>query len=79
MWQGNPYSLHVDFENGRWSVPKKALDWSPRPAGAFSRLDIGLGWATQLGLASKIGQTFALTSLGRQILKRWDEENSHWA
>jgi len=79
MSQGNPDSLHVDYDDGRWIVPTKALNWGPLPASASSRLDIGLGWATQLGLVSRTGQTYALTPLGWDVRRRWDQENVSWA
>jgi hypothetical protein len=78
MSQGNPDSLHVDFDNGRWIVPPKALDWHPRPAEAFSRLDIALGWSLQLGLAEEDADCYSLTSLGMQVRRQWDEEYKAW-
>jgi len=79
MSQGNPDSLHVDSDDGRWIVLIKALNWDPLPASAGSRLDIGLGWATQLGLVARTGQSYALTPLGWDVRRRWDQENVSWA
>jgi len=78
MSQGGPDSLHVDFDSGRWLVPSKALNWNPTPAGAFSRLDIGLGWATQLGLISWTDGGYRLSPLGSAVRKEWDQENTSW-
>jgi hypothetical protein len=79
MRLGNPDSLHVDYDDGRWIVPTKALNWHPLPASAGSRLDIGLGWATQLGLVARAGQSYALTALGWDVRERWDREYVSWA
>jgi len=80
MRQGNPDTLHVDLENGRWVVPIKALSWNPLPASANSRLDIAIGWAQQLGLlASNEDDSLTLTPLGRRVRDRWDELYKKWA
>lgn len=79
MRQGNPDTLHVDFENGRWIVPTKALGWNPLPASATSRLDIAIGWAQQLGLlASNEDDSLTLTPLGRRVRHHWDELYTEW-
>jgi hypothetical protein len=41
--RGNPDSLYVDYENGRWMVPTKALRRDPGPSLASGRLDVALG------------------------------------
>lgn len=80
MRQGNPDTLHVDFDNDRWVVPHKALGWHPLPSLANSRLDIALGWASQLGLVeSKEDGSISLTALGRRTCRRWDECYKKWA
>jgi len=80
MRQGNPDTLHVDFENGRWLVPTKALALNPRPASSDSRLDIALGWAQQLGLLkSSEDNSLELTVLGRRVRGRWDGIYKKWA
>lgn len=80
MRQGNPDTLHVDFDNGQWQVPTKALGWNPLPASASSRLDIALGWAEQLELLeSKHDDSVSLTRLGTQVCRSWDEFYEKWA
>jgi hypothetical protein len=78
MSQGNPDSLHVDFDSNRWIVPSKALDWHPRAAEAVSRLDIALGWALQLSLTARDGDHYSLTPLGLEVRTRWDQEYAAW-
>lgn len=78
MRQGNPDTLHVDYEGGRWTVPTKAMKWSPLPAFAFSRLDVAMGWAQQLGLVREEGDCKTLTPLGTQVRRRWDEFYKIW-
>jgi hypothetical protein len=76
MSSGNPDSLLVDFDSGQWRTPEKALDIIPGIANGYTRLDIGLGWAMQLGLIEQTdSDTFTLTELGLQSCMDWDEEH----
>lgn len=75
MSSGNPDSLHVDFDNGRWMVPAKAINWNPQPAGGSSRLDVALGWARQMGLVEASGPGLQLTVFGRHCCNEWDREH----
>jgi hypothetical protein len=77
--QGNPDTLHVDFERGRWIVPAKALGWNPLPSSASSRLDVAIGWGEQLGLLTRneLG-ALKLTLLGQRVRHRWDEVYKEW-
>jgi len=79
MRYGNPDSLHVDYEDGQWMIPTKALGWEPRPAEAFSRLDVAMGWARQLGLVTLRDGFSTLTALGTEVKRRWDKLYGQWA
>jgi len=76
--QGNPDSLYVDYENGRWMVPTKGLDRDPGPSLAGGRLDVALGWCKQLGITERADTGLQLTPFGTQVKDRWDEVYSHW-
>jgi hypothetical protein len=72
---GNPDSLLVDFDDQRWIVPPKGREArGPLAASGFSRLDIALGWAEQLGLTERRDEGFALTEFGRSTCDAWDRE-----
>jgi len=77
MSAGNPDSLLVDFDAGRWSVPSKAvkaIDLGLGIADGSSRLDIALGWAKQLNLIQAQENAYRLTSRGEECRQRWDKE-----
>jgi hypothetical protein len=77
MSSGNPDSLLVDFDSGQWRAPEKALDVIPGIANGFTRLDIGLEWAEQLGLIEQTdADYFTLTEIGLQSCIDWDEEHA---
>ena len=78
LHRGNPDSLYVDYENGRWVVPVKAIRRNPGSSLADSRLDVALAWCTQLGIADRADQGFKLTLLGEQLKSRWDEAYHSW-
>jgi len=74
MRAGNPDSLLVDFDDNRWIVPAKAQTAQPFDAGGFSRLDVALRWAQELGLVWLTGPNqFALTPAGEEWRLQWDE------
>jgi len=75
MSYGNPDTLLVDFDAGQWRIPEKAEDVVLRPATGFTRLDIGLSWAQQLGLVKTSDQEhFSLTETGLDCCIEWDSE-----
>ena len=77
MSAGNPDSLLVDFDAGRWSVPNKAvkaIDFGLGIAEGSSRLDIALGWAEQLNLIKAQEHAYMLTPGGEECRQRWDKE-----
>lgn len=80
MSAGNPDSLHVDFDSGRWCMPTKTLSWpAPQLAGGGSRLDVAIAWGTQLGLINEQdGGGYALTPLGEQTRHSWHEQRGNW-
>lgn len=74
MRAGNPDSLLVDFDDNRWIVPAKARSARPLEAGAFTRLDIALRWAQELGLVQSRGTDhYTLTHAGERWCAEWDE------
>ena len=79
MAQGNPDTQHVEFEDGRWIVPPGRDAWIPRPSLGFSRLDVGLGWLCQLGLADvRDDYSYSLTEYGESIRESWDKVYLSW-
>jgi len=75
MSYGNPDTLLVDFDAGQWRIPEKAQDVVPGPATGFTRLDIGLNWAQQLGLIESPSRNhFTLTETGLDCCIEWDSE-----
>lgn len=79
MAAGNPDSLHVEYERGRWIVPPGRYHWAQIPARGSSRFDVGLGWLEQLGLVDRNADGSAfLTRLGRETVNRWDGHYRQW-
>lgn len=76
MGEGLPDSLLIDFDEGRWVVPGKAINLpEPIVSAASSRLDIALGWGEQLGWFSvDDNDCYALTEFGRASSAHWDTE-----
>ncbi len=74
MSDGNPDSLLIDFDAGKWRVRDIAFDTQIAQAEGFTRLDIAFGWALQLGLVKELpASTFELTSIGHQCCIDWDQ------
>lgn len=77
MRTGNPDSLLLDFDDNRWIVPAKARTAQPFDAGGFTRMDIALRWAQELGLVRVRGtDQYALTPAGEGWCEQWDEAYS---
>jgi len=75
MSSGNPDTLLVDFDAGQWRIPEKAEDVVPGAATGFTRIDIGLRWAQQLGLIESPNKDhFSLTETGLDCCIEWDSE-----
>jgi len=75
MSSGNPDTLLVDFDAGQWRIPEKSENVVPGAANGFTRLDIGLRWAQQLGLVESPSKDhFILTEAGLDCCRKWDSE-----
>ncbi|GHO79502.1 hypothetical protein KSD_72730 [Ktedonobacter sp. SOSP1-85] len=73
MSEGNPDSLLIDFDAGKWGIRDIAFDIPIAQAEGFTRLDIAFSWALQLGLAKRLpADALELTSIGRQCCRVWD-------
>ncbi|MDD5701464.1 MAG: hypothetical protein PHU23_05370 [Dehalococcoidales bacterium] len=80
MAQGNPDTQHVVYEEGHWIMPPGREGWNPRRATAFSRMDIALGWLSQLSLVNtKDDGSRSLSEYGVDIRKQWDKVYKSWA
>lgn len=76
MSDGNPDSLLIDFDAGKWKVRDSAYDTTIARAEGFTRLDIAFSWAVQLGLVKKLStDVFQLTSTGHQCCIVWDRDH----
>ncbi|WP_338256648.1 hypothetical protein [Dictyobacter halimunensis] len=76
MSDGNPDSLIVDFDAGKWRIRDRAFDTQIALADGSTRLDVALSWALQLGLAKKSSTSaFELTPTGRQCCIDWDHDH----
>ena len=73
MSDGNPDSLLIDFDAGKWRLRNVALDVSISLAEGSTRLDIAFSWGLQLGLIKKLPQNaYELTPAGLQCCKDRD-------
>lgn len=73
MSDGNPDSLLVDFDAGKWRVRDVAVDVQVNQADGSTRLDIALSWALQLGLIKRLHTSaYELTLAGHQCCEDWD-------